>query len=42
MRSLRIVFISALAMFVIANILVAAIDLPRLGKKEEDEEREES
>ena len=34
-RSLRIVFISAIAMFFIANILVFAIELPHLKKKKE-------
>jgi hypothetical protein len=41
-RSLRIVFISAIAMFFIVNILVFAIELPHLKKKAADvEEREE-
>jgi hypothetical protein len=41
-RSLRIVFISAIAMFFIVNILVFAIELPHLKKKRADvEEREE-
>lgn len=37
-RSLRLVFISAIAMFVIVNALVSAIDLPRLRKKEASSE----
>ncbi|KAF2829176.1 MFS general substrate transporter [Ophiobolus disseminans] len=40
-RSLRIVFISAIAMFVIVNILVFAIELPHLKKKKADPEGEE-
>jgi hypothetical protein len=40
-RSLRIVFISALAVFVIVNILVFAIQLPHLKKKEVDAENED-
>ncbi|KAF2026424.1 MFS general substrate transporter [Setomelanomma holmii] len=39
-RSLRIVFISAIAMFVIVNILVFAIELPHLKKKGKDSEDE--
>jgi hypothetical protein len=42
-RSLRLVFISAIAMFIIVNILVFAIELPQLKKsKVHDEEEEES
>jgi len=42
-RSLRLVFISAIAMFIIMNILVFAIELPQLKKsKVHDEEEEES
>lgn len=37
-RSLRIVFISAIAMFFIVNVLVFAIKLPHLKKKESDAE----
>jgi hypothetical protein len=32
-RSLRLVFISAIVMFIIVNLLVIAIDLPQLKKK---------
>jgi hypothetical protein len=39
-RSLRIVFISAIAMFLIVNILVFAIELPHLKKKGGDDEGE--
>ncbi|KAH8722337.1 major facilitator superfamily domain-containing protein [Phaeosphaeriaceae sp. PMI808] len=40
-RSLRIVFISAFAVFVIVNILVFAIELPHLKKRVQDSENEE-
>jgi hypothetical protein len=40
-RSLRIVFFFAVAVFVIVNILVFAIRLPHLKKKEGDAEDEE-
>jgi flagellar biosynthesis/type III secretory pathway M-ring protein FliF/YscJ len=40
-RSLRIVFFFAVAVFVIVNILVFAIRLPHLKKKEGDVEEEE-
>jgi len=41
-RSLRIVFISAIATFVVVNILVFAIKLPHLTrKKAEDAEGED-
>jgi ABC-type spermidine/putrescine transport system permease subunit II len=40
-RSLRIVFISAIVAFVIVNILVFAIQLPHLKKKEADAENED-
>ncbi|KAH3906752.1 hypothetical protein HBI56_062600 [Parastagonospora nodorum] len=39
-RSLRIVFISAIAVYLIVNILVWGIELPRLGKKVADDEHE--
>ena len=41
-RSLKVTFISAIVVFVIANILVFAIRLPTLKKKDSDEEVEES
>ena len=41
-RSLKVTFISAIAVFVIANFLVFAIKLPTLKKKNADEEVEES
>lgn len=37
-RSLRIVFVSAIGMFFIVNMLVFAIKLPHLKKKESDAE----
>jgi flagellar biosynthesis/type III secretory pathway M-ring protein FliF/YscJ len=40
-RSLRIVFFFAVAVFVVVNILVFAIRLPHLKKKEGDVEEEE-
>ncbi|OAL54255.1 MFS general substrate transporter [Pyrenochaeta sp. DS3sAY3a] len=39
-QSLRLVFISALVMFVVVNALVFAIKLPHLKKKERDDEGE--
>jgi len=41
-RSLKVTFISAIVVFVVANILVFAIRLPTLKKKDADEEGEES
>jgi ABC-type uncharacterized transport system permease subunit len=41
-RSLKVTFISAIVVFVVANILVFAIRLPTLKKKDADEEVEES
>lgn len=41
-RSLKVTFISAIVVFVIANVLVFAIRLPTLKKKDVDEEVEES
>ena len=41
-RSLKVTFISAIVVFVIANILVFAIKLPTLKKKNVEEEVEES
>ncbi|KAF1993133.1 MFS general substrate transporter [Amniculicola lignicola CBS 123094] len=38
-RSLKVTFMSAIAMFVIANVLVFAIKLPNIKPKEEDRER---
>jgi fucose permease len=40
-RSLKITFISAIVVFVIANILILAMKLPTLKKKDADEETEE-
>jgi hypothetical protein len=37
-RSLRVVFISAIACFLIVNILVLAIKLPHLKRKQSDDE----
>ncbi|KAF2688245.1 MFS general substrate transporter [Lentithecium fluviatile CBS 122367] len=37
-RSLRVTFISAIAVFVIVNVLVVAIKLPRLDRKQAQEE----
>lgn len=39
-RSLKLTFISAIVVFAIANILVFAIKLPTLRKKDADEEVE--
>jgi hypothetical protein len=37
-RSLRVTFISAIAVFVIVNVLIFAIELPRLDRKQPEEE----
>ena len=37
-RSLKVTFISAIVVFVVANILILAIKLPTLKKKDADEE----
>jgi hypothetical protein len=37
-RSLKVTFMSAIAMFVIANVLVFTIKLPNIKRKEEDRE----
>jgi fucose permease len=39
-RSLRLVFISAIAMFVIVNVLVVSIKLPQLKKAASDDDTE--
>lgn len=39
-RSLKVTFISAIVVFVIANVLILAIKLPTLKKKDADEETE--
>jgi hypothetical protein len=36
-RSLKVTFISAIAVFVVVNVLVVAIDLPNLRRKEQTE-----
>lgn len=40
-RSLKVTFISAIVVFFIANVLVLAIKLPTLKKKDTEEEVEE-
>ncbi|CAI9632554.1 unnamed protein product [Alternaria burnsii] len=40
-RSLRLVFISAIVMFIIVNLLVIAIDLPQLRKKASSDDEDE-
>ena len=40
-RSLKVTFISAIVVFVAANMLVLAIKLPTLKKKDAEEEVEE-
>ncbi|KAH6862246.1 major facilitator superfamily domain-containing protein [Alternaria alternata] len=40
-RSLRLVFISAIVMFIIVNLLVIAIDLPQLKKKASSDDEDE-
>ncbi len=40
-RSLKVTFISAIVVFVVANILVLTIKLPTLKKKGADEEGDE-
>ena len=37
-RSLKVTFVSAIVVFVVANILILAIKLPTLKKKDVDEE----